>query len=653
MQNTLYIGTSISDTLSVRKSPTDSSALIDGVVVNKNDRFYISEMCVDGKRMWGKTDVGWVCLRNGKTKYVDYHPYTPPIQMRQNRKSSIDSVDVTNEILPRTTSLDVRDAEQSGSGGGATFQPAAQEEFQAVFDTLMKASMASLVGDGKLKKSMRLFGLPYQFRPEIDPRIPELSEKVGRQYAENIVAPAPIVTIIPGKPKYLPGSKNKSGLSHAFMSLANGSFAPLQALLGNENEVVRYYDFTGDYYDYMQRVNIMCRTAASFMELTDELDGTPLQSYDWKNYRWNAEDYQASVGGSFVQTGANVVKGVVNTVAAYGSGVASVFKSLFDGLKGGKSKGHEIKYDTDTKTESEEDGALLEDLTRTANFVQFYVDPDSGVSESASNSVTDSKIASFADNASDMLKELSFVTSSGGGSVAEFQEFMDKSANALSDAVSGMGNNGITSFISRFLDVSSNVMKGENIIVPQIYNRSDYEKSYNITVHLKAPYGNKFSYFLEVLVPLFHLLALALPKQTTANTYGAPFLVKVFCSGVFTCNLGIVSSITINKSVSPESWTNDGYPSEIDVQLNITDLYSDLTTSPQQNPLLFLANTSLIEYIAMTCGLDLLQPQLQTRVNYTINAIKNAFGDIPSNVVTYIQGQMNEAISGWFTITGR
>ena len=127
-------------------------------------------------------------------------------------------------------------------------------------------------------------------------------------------------------------------------------------------------------------------------------------------------------------------------------------------------------------------------------------------------------------------------------------------------------------------------------------------------------------------------------------------MLKAFCEGVFTCSLGIVNSITINKSVSPESWTNDGFPSEVDVTLEIIDLYSDLTMSPQSSPLMFINNTSLIEYIATTCGLNLIQPQLQMRLNYTIQTIVNAFADIPENVMSYATGKIDEILSGWQTI---
>ena len=67
--------------------------------------------------------------------------------------------------------------------------------------------------------------------------------------------------------------------------------------------------------------------------------------------------------------------------------------------------------------------------------------------------------------------------------------------------------------------------------------------------------------------------------------------------------------------------------------------------SPQSSPLMFINNTSLIEYIATTCGLNLIQPQLQMRLNYTIQTIVNAFADIPENVMSYAASKIDEILS--------
>ena len=233
-----------------------------------------------------------------------------------------------------------------------------------------------------------------------------------------------------------------------------------------------------------------------------------------------------------------------------------------------------------------------------------------------------------------MLKELAFIVNSGGADMEAFQNFLDNSLDWAADKLPQ--TNGLigtaTGAISRIFSLTSNTLKGENVIMPDVYQGSSYDKSYSFTVHLKSIYGTKFGYFIDVIVPLMHLMALGLPKQTTANTYGSPFLVKAYCDGVCACNLGLVTSISVSRGVGDGTCTVDGLPCEVDVSVTITDLYSDLSMSPQSSPLLFVNNSSLIEYLAVTCGLSFTEPQYKTKLNVAVNAVKNAIFDINDNV---------------------
>ena len=639
MAKTIYVGKVLTDTLTARTGPGLNYGTYNDRLIKKNEIVYISETSHDGSRIWGNTNLGWLCLINRGQRYVDYKLFERPTGMGKRVNTAIMTMAESTEVsVQDNTTLAPSNTTQSQ-------EPVAAETFQSVFSEIMSASgdPSSLL----LRKNMRLFGLPYQFRKEIDVRVSNLSDTVGRKFIQNIVTEAPVVTIVPGKPLYLAGSANKDGWTHAFVEAMNGKFAELQNLEQNDDTTLRYYDFQPDYTKYMSYVNIMCRTAATFLELTEQIDGEDLQSYDWKNYRWSGENYRSVAGNLFRAGPATVVNGLVEGVANLGDTAISAVQDAL-GI-GGSSGSNEFKYAS--YNTSDEDMAVMDSILQSSAFVQFYVDPDiAGSSDRGSTSTSESQIKGLFDNGSSLMKELAFVSNSGGADIGEnLQNLAGGTASAISDAITN-SNGGMSELLSRMLDLTSNVVRGENVIFPQIYNSSDFNRSYNMTVHLKAPYGNRFAYYMDVLVPLFHLLALAIPQQTSGNTYGSPFLLKAFCEGVFTCSLGIVNSITINKSVSPESWTNDGFPSEVDVTLEIIDLYSDLTMSPQSSPLMFINNTSLIEYIATTCGLNLIQPQLQMRLNYTIQTIVNAFADIPENVMSYAGSKIDEILSGWQTI---
>ena len=477
-----------------------------------------------------------------------------------------------------------------------------------------------------LNRSMQLFGIPYQFTDICDPRIPEVSNEIGRKYFENIMMHAPIISIIPGSPKYVANDASNTTIN-ALIQAANNDFSFLKELTNSpEGTEFRYYDFQRNYTDYMSYVNILCRACASFLEignLTIDKTGDRLKNYDWRNYR---------------------------TTESTTFDSRDTYNHLVSVLGRGTNFGSGFKYSTYNSSHDENFINAIEDFMTTSNFVQFYIDPALSSSESMSNETSDSKFKGIFDGVSnDMAKELSFITNSASaGSIDEVLNLDPSSiTNALNESVNlGETNGVLNSVFSRILSVGPNIIKGENIVMPKIYQSSNYNKQYSFTVHLKAPYGSTLAYYLDVLVPLMHLIALCLPKQTTGNTYKSPFLVKAYVDGMFTVNMGMVQSLEINKNVSETSYNADGLPTEMDVTVTIEDLYSDLMMSPQTDPLLFANNSSLVEYLASTCGLSLTAPQISEKTKLYFNTIFNSVGDIPSTAGSLVkEGFLNKVMS--------
>lgn len=533
------------------------------------------------------------------------------------------------------------------------------------------------------KVGLRVFALPYQFPDAVDPRYTDLSETMGRSYLRNIRMEAPILTMIPGNPYYLPGKpkSEQAAMGNVIANAANGfenltkSSLVVDALTKDDGDTLRYYDFTPAYTDYIQYVNIMCRTIATFLELEETINGTSLQQFNWRywcdnevgsaamtdsharssmkttnqsifssNYGWKEETRTRKVKDK--KTGKTKTEKYTVTVKSKDNlgDHSFLYQTTSDGTvtvdKNGKATVNLKSADEDDSKSPLE--ALYDTLTN-MQYVRFCVDPSSGFTESYSNETGTSMLKSAFDNGSDMLKEVAFLVNSGGSE--EIGDNLTTLANAATDTISqSLNGNNVTSILSRILNLTGNVVKGENVIMPDIYKSSSRPTTYSFTVHLKAPYGSKFGLYMDNLVPLMHLICLAIPKQATANTYSSPFLVKAFMDGVCNINLGMITDMQVNKSVSEQSWTVDGMPNEIDVSFTIADLYSDLSMSPQQNPILFLQNTSLIEYLANTCGMSLVYPQIGTKINLAMTLIKDRMTDIPQTVSGLFQEQVSYAM---------
>ena len=483
-----------------------------------------------------------------------------------------------------------KNIKKKSSGGGSSSTSRKRRSSSGSSKTLRDAS----------NLSMRLFGVPYQFTPLVDPRVTGISSEVGKNFTENILLEAPICTVIPGNPAFLPGQGKGRKMSTAQAILgASDAGTSIKAALGADSteKDMKLYDFQPAYNDYMRYVNALCRVGASFLKIGDGSDGLPgaknadFWNYDWRRYKWNNK-----AGRSFAS---RVTK------------VSSLFDEIDD--RGG------------------DDRESLTSLSKSYNYVQFYIDSDVSPDESLSNSTGASSFKGLLDQGSSTLKEVAFMANSGGIDSTTLNGFTEGVTSAMQGGVSAiLGTNGIGTAVGRIINLGSEALKGNNLIIPDIYQNSEYSKSYSFTVHLKSPYGTRFGYFYDIFVPMMHLLALVMPRQQSANSFNSPFLLKAYVNNTFTCNLGIASSISIQKVA--DSFSTSGLPSEVDVTIQINDLYSDLMMTPSSSPKMFVENTSLVEYLATACGLDLTSPNLTLKWKTILETYTNSLLDVGTNI---------------------
>lgn len=493
--------------------------------------------------------------------------------------------------------------------------------------------------------NMRLFGLPYQFTETVDPRYAEVSSTVGKNFVESVIMDAPVLTIIPGKAVFLPGedSGTRASLGSAFLQAADGDSNVLSNILNSKgssdpSEKLRFYDFEESYTEYMKYVNIMCRTVATFLKLGERIQTgqkgmISLQNYDWRNYRWNDLQYTSNAIGLTRSSFSSAVNSILNAPA-----------TIYNTFRGNPTA---MSYDTNG-------GDGKGEIGTTHNFLQFYVDPSSGSSQTMQNSAEPSSIKSMLDTVGSRAKDLAWMADTMGAngtdltaSAADFVSNLGTGVvDKLSDENSAFGKN-----LKQIITAGTGVIKGENVILPDIYKSSEYGIDYTVDIHLRAPYGNKYSVYMDVIVPMLHLIGLVIPRQATTNTYGSPFLVKAYYPGCFNCNLGIVESLQITRPSSDDAWSNDGLPTEVDVQLRIKDLYSDLSMSPSNDPGLFRNNTSLVDYLATVSGLSLIEPQLSTKMSMILNSYSNAVMDIDDNIKSAVLDTWERKLSGFISLT--
>ena len=452
------------------------------------------------------------------------------------------------------------------------------------------------------KLNTQIFGMPYQFLPTADKRFDSANERFGMGFFNNIYMEKPLVTLMPGKMLFLPSySKDNKKLFGSLMadSSDSNSQSALKELM-DENAGCRYYDFTSDYTAYMNYVNLMCRVAAVYLGLDQETDidgnkykapdGGNYRNYDWKKYHSVDTTSNGKADKSIL------------------SHVEDFFETVADDLTAGQRC-----------------------------YVNFYIDPNTSVSETISNTTQQSQLEGAFDSLEGIVKEADMLVKSVGGSTV--QGFLDKAESAVMD----LANGATLGLFKDMLGLGEEVLHGSNLIYPEIWTDSDYNKSFSIQINLASPYGDKESIYLNILVPMLHALCLALPRQSSENSFNSPFLIRGYAQGWFAIDMGMVDNITIEKGPE-QSWTVDGLPTEVKITLNIKELYGNLMMSPSTKPSYFFSNQGLIDYLGVACGVDMTIPNIYFNWRLAKALITGKFRDLPNNTYYHLSETVRNAL---------
>lgn len=225
-------------------------------------------------------------------------------------------------------------------------------------------------------------------------------------------------------------------------------------------------------------------------------------------------------------------------------------------------------------------------------------------SESGQNSTTESMLAGMVKNAGSLSREIDFLFN--GQINRQNATFNAEQSNLVSEKLGGLAEDlGVKGPIDHLLSAGKTVINGGNLIFPEIWQDSSYSKSYDIGLKLYSPYGDPLSIYNNIYHPLLCLLTLTLPRSLSKQGYAAPFLVKVFSKGWFSCDMGMVESISITKGgASGKEWTDDGYPLAVDVTLTIKDLYPTVMQTLGKAADIYSFNTGMTEFLETLAAVE-------------------------------------------------
>lgn len=467
-----------------------------------------------------------------------------------------------------------------------------------------------------LTVAMSAYGSPPQWTKYADPRILSITRSdvnlqyvLGRRYAETVVAQPTILSMCPGIIEF-----NSNALSNDtdFDSLGDlitrGSNASdLKDSLGNlSGNLVRFTPTwepssmakmasgtNANVSGYIAYVNTLSKIFVTYLGRNAELgtvDNGDANGYD---------------SGPLSQ----------RTVPKLGCKYADIDWEDIDGnvdlsIFGASANGEGLNY----------------------KYVNFYVSGQLSVDETFDTTVRSSSLEDMLNGQlSSQLKDIAFITGRTIGN--------DLVESDLKQVMSDAGS--FSGIIGNLLGDGMEMLRGGKVILPQIVDDCTYGKTCQFTCKFISPAGDVESIFWNVIVPYFHLMPFILPQQigSSIDMYSYPFMCRATCKGLFNCPMGVVRGFRINRGGSDnELWTNEGLPTEIEVQFEITPLYTKLMLS-ENNTLAgaakFIKNTGLQEYIGTLTAVDTRLGELDLKITTALSLARGWFNNIPDSIVQY------------------
>ena len=470
------------------------------------------------------------------------------------------------------------------------------------------------------------YGSPPQWTQYADPRIMsvrrekiDLEYTVGRRYAETVISQPTILSLCPGiiefNAKAIAAETNYDDVSQLIMGATENLGDLKDALNGMSGKLVRFTPTwdpqsravmstgtSANVSGYIAYVNTLSKIFVAYLGRNADINN-------------NSQELHGASPDAAGQDLGPLQNRLVPKIGGY-------YKDL---------DWKEIDGKVDNSIFLFENGSA-EQLNYP--FVNFYVSGQLSVDESFDTTVRSSTIEDMLNGqVGATMKDIAFITGRAiGNSLVEedVQRLMSESSSKFGGILGNIFKDGMEFF------------RGGKVVLPQIVDDCTYGKSCQFTCKFISPAGDVESIFWNVIAPYFHLLPFVLPQQigSSLDMYSYPFMCKAACKGLFNCPMGVVRGFRVNRGGSDnELWTNEGIPTEIEVQFEITPLYTKLMLSENNSlggPAKFIKNTGLQEYVATLTGVDMRLGELDLKVQTALSLVRGWFVNIPDAIMSNV-----------------
>jgi len=413
----------------------------------------------------------------------------------------------------------------------------------------------------------------WQYNMLADPRTAGIAAPYyGRVYNKRIRPNNPIVFIQPGKPKFF-------GLTQTLFGGLTGGISGSDA--DHLRTAILEKNFESD-----SELGVQTFTLEDFLtELTE--DSTTIQT-DGKSGPMKFYDFQPDF-----KTYRMYVSGILNELmvrmhidipaTAYGEGLFNTvndYLTMFSRYYG--------FWDFADAMNNNKSNYLSK-----PSFIPFRVEKSTDAGDSFDNTTGQSAAAEKAKGISDQAKEVLFLTN----------DAHDGKGFSLSGAANALG--GIAGTLSGTAE--SVIKSGGNLLFPEIWKESTYSKNITIQIKLHAPNGEPNCYIENILFPIACILGFIMPRQSDSSVYSSPPLIRMYSKGWFSCDMGMITSVSIKRGSDTNDWTISRLARTVEITLTVKDLFGTLVMSMSHKwagRTFFNKNSMLRDYLNVLGGVD-------------------------------------------------
>ena len=382
-----------------------------------------------------------------------------------------------------------------------------------------------------------LMGAPFKFSETDDPPLPG-SKEFGRSYAKQFLSWGQIVTFSPGTALFLPGiskdEKEKFSNSQANTSEGADSTADIEGLQSAifEKSGGKLYAFTPAKQTYFAYVNLIWKHLCMLAGISN----------------------MPSKIATYISNGSSNNLADIDWAKTLDVG-NSLYRVLLEqtGVSGGQSAANGLVENWKAWFG---DTSFLASLDSTQAYVPFYHDGPITSNDSFDNQTGESSIGQKINEfgGAELMRELAFLSGKSYEAIAEHDN--EGNSTQSSDAKS----------------IIKGKLWGIKTIIPDIWkDASSSSREYTFTFKFACAEGSMESYAVQSLRPLAMFLAMALPIHSVGNFgFSAPLLCRVYARGISNIDVGIISSLSIQKD--PKSVTAMGIMTDMTVTVTVKDL---------------------------------------------------------------------------------